>query len=405
MNTSGSIMPFLCDTIDKSVVRNEWQKWLRSLKLYLDAEDITDAKKKKSKLMHLGGVQLQEVIYSLPGAIVEEGDVFDVLVKKLDEYFSPKRNSTFERHLFRSIKPENGEDFKKFILRVRQQASKCQFGENKQDVININIKDKIIDKWASLDLRKRLLEKEYALDEVLEMCNIHEQINHQSDSMASSSQLMGITGINKVQSNQVKSFDGSCYRCGKNGHDGRSLRCPARNMNCNKCSLKGHFAIKCRTGLGKRKFNENDYSSNKRVKNAFSNVRYIDKCEENDNDCKEGISVNNCFKISEDQSVSSPNIPCYIGGVKLDMIIDSGSHFNLISESDWILLENKKATIWNVRTKSDKQFRAYAVDDILKIKYVFEGVVGILKSSNLISTFYVIENGTQSLLGLETAIK
>jgi len=46
---------------------------------------------------------------SIPGAIetyneVEKNDVFKILVEKLTDYFSPKQNSTFERHIFRSIR-------------------------------------------------------------------------------------------------------------------------------------------------------------------------------------------------------------------------------------------------------------------------------------------------------------
>lgn len=47
--------------------------------------------------------------------------VYQVLVDKLNEYFTPKRNSAFERHLFRNINPLEGESFNKFVLRLRQQ--------------------------------------------------------------------------------------------------------------------------------------------------------------------------------------------------------------------------------------------------------------------------------------------
>lgn len=124
------IRPFLCDTIDKSLLRHEWEKWLRSFTLYLAAEEITEDCKKKNKLLHLGGPQLQEVIFNIPGALVESDGkdnvkIYDVLVSKLNEYFSPRRNTTFERHLFRNITPIEGENFNKFLLRLRQQMAKC----------------------------------------------------------------------------------------------------------------------------------------------------------------------------------------------------------------------------------------------------------------------------------------
>lgn len=49
------IKPFLCGIIDKTLIRRELEKWMRSLALYLTAEDITDMVKKINKLLDLGG--------------------------------------------------------------------------------------------------------------------------------------------------------------------------------------------------------------------------------------------------------------------------------------------------------------------------------------------------------------
>lgn len=85
---------------------------------------------KRSKLLHLGGTQLQKVVYNIPEALsVVAGDTnpYELLVDKLNQHFSPKKNFIFESYLFRSIKPEEGETFNKFILRLRNQAEKSQF--------------------------------------------------------------------------------------------------------------------------------------------------------------------------------------------------------------------------------------------------------------------------------------
>ena len=33
----------------------------------------------------------------------------------------------------------------------------------------------------------------------------------------------------------------ACYRCGNTGHFGKDPSCPAKNSNCRKCNLKGHW--------------------------------------------------------------------------------------------------------------------------------------------------------------------
>lgn len=231
------IKPFLCDSIDKALIRGDWEKWLRSLELYLASEDITSVLKKRNKLLHLGGTQLQEVAYSLPGAIEpfneEAGnDVFKTLVDKLSEYFSPKQNSTFERHVFRTLKREEGENFNKFVLKIRQQAKRCSFGKTEIEATEINMKDKIIDSWASLDLKKKLLEKERTLVEIIELCQVHEQIGDQSTAMnvPTNGPSTSSAAVNKVgvQYAKRKQFS-QCLRCGRPGHAGNIRDCPAKD--------------------------------------------------------------------------------------------------------------------------------------------------------------------------------
>ncbi|CAH1973226.1 unnamed protein product [Acanthoscelides obtectus] len=55
---------------------------------------VEGPKKKRAMLLHSGGLPLQKIYHSIPGAHVDEpqddNDVFFVAVQKLDEYFKPK---------------------------------------------------------------------------------------------------------------------------------------------------------------------------------------------------------------------------------------------------------------------------------------------------------------------------
>ncbi|KAH8275069.1 hypothetical protein KR018_005724, partial [Drosophila ironensis] len=64
------------------------------------------------------------------------------------------------------ICPTEGECFAKFVLRLRNQIRKCDFGTTKAEVEEISLKDKIIDSWAGVNLKKKFLEKEYTLSQV-----------------------------------------------------------------------------------------------------------------------------------------------------------------------------------------------------------------------------------------------
>ncbi|XP_053953714.1 uncharacterized protein LOC128860298 [Anastrepha ludens] len=392
------IRPFLCDNIDRALVRSEWEKWHRSFSLYLQAEDINDEIKKKNKLLHLGGPQLQEVAFNIPGALVESDgktNVFKVLVDKLDEYFSPKRNSTFERHLFRNLSPSEGENFNKYLLRLRNQVSKCDFGKTASEIIEICVKDKIIDSWAPVDLKRKLLEKEQSLNEIIESCQIYEQISKQSGSMFTKPSEEKVNRISAKTSGWRHELD-ECMRCGQKGHGNKDLKCPARFLKCNKCGLVGHFARKCKTK--KRKHNSSGHSSPKKRSSGSFRVRNVEEESE-----PEEVRELNCFKITND-AYDDENLRCDIGGCGIPMIIDSGTRFNLVSENDFKSLKNNAAVLWNERNDSSTHFKAYASNQTLSVLRVFEAPIGI-RNIERIATFYVIKNGCQSLLGRDTATK
>lgn len=68
-----NVINSFCETI-KSLLRVEWEKWLKAFKIYLITEEINSPIRKKSKLLHFGWAQLQSVPFFLPDAVVDNVD-------------------------------------------------------------------------------------------------------------------------------------------------------------------------------------------------------------------------------------------------------------------------------------------------------------------------------------------
>lgn len=182
---------------------------------------------------------MQEIYYNIPGAHVEEGDkdVYEVAIKKLDEYFSPKQSYTYERHLFRLLRQENDEKFEKFLIRLRQQSSKCKFSNE-----NDNLIDQIIEKCNSVELRKKilLLGDTVTIDTIISEANALETIERQMSDFQNREAI----GVNKVDTKQLNGINANqnkndCTRCGSKYHNRDSKSCPAADKTCTKRGFIG----------------------------------------------------------------------------------------------------------------------------------------------------------------------
>nr|CAI5870533.1 unnamed protein product [Callosobruchus analis] len=245
-----------------------WGKWKRSLNIYLEAMDIRTSIKKRATLLLLGGAGIQEIFYNLPGASVEpteDNDVFAIAIQKLDEYFSPKQSKVYERHVFRLIKQEEGEKFEKFVVRLRNQAEKCQFDQQEDHLI-----DQVAEKCLSVDLRKKILTigDNITLDRIIAEANTLEVVNRQLEEYGQPKKNLEVNSIsqNKRDGNATKPYGnkfkynthkGGCSRCGNSKHNAEDTNCPARKKKCYLCDKLGHFRQYCKShGARKRRQSE-----------------------------------------------------------------------------------------------------------------------------------------------------
>lgn len=377
---------------DQTSVGSRWEKWKRALEIYLLAANIDSPNKKRATLLHVGGLALQEIYYNLPGAHAEDGkdiDVYKIALEKLNNYFAPKQSHIYERYLFRLMKQEEGEKFEKFVLRLRTQAEKCGFKNKEEHLI-----DQVTEKCKPVDLRKKILEigDSITLDQIISKANALEMITKQLEQFENSNQQRKIE-INKIDSkrnynkNPKKTQNSKpCSRCGSNYHLSNDAKCPAKDKRCLKCDFMGHFQECCRTRRKRRYTNNATDTSNKKPK---IDITKNDKTSE----------IDYIFHLDEDSVIN-----CTMGGVNLDMLIDSGSKCNVITDKTWQVLKDNKIQITNQIRKPNKILLPYGNKVPLDVMGSFDTIISV-DGRNKIATVYVIRNGTRDLLGKATAIE
>ena len=197
----------------------------------------------------------------------EEEITINEILKLFREYFTPKRNTTYERYLFNKLVQKEGQSFEEFLTEIINQSNTCDFGVLKESLI----KDKIVIGVTSEELREKLLLNDsLSLEEAITLCRSYHQTKARMNCMVNNPE---VDELRRKNINKEETFD--CTRCGKK--HGRK-NCKAFNQKCTKCSLKGHFAKFCRT---KKKVEALDEYSNSESEEEVMMVSTVNNCKTN----------------------------------------------------------------------------------------------------------------------------
>ena len=92
-----------------------WEEWTDTLEIFFITSGINDTKRKRALLLYLGGKELQKIHRTLN----DESDTYEKAKERLDSYFKPKVNVTFERNKFYNIHQMENETISAFITRLK----------------------------------------------------------------------------------------------------------------------------------------------------------------------------------------------------------------------------------------------------------------------------------------------
>lgn len=414
--------PFLCNVYSENI-GTEWKKWYRGFEVFLEANGLSEegGLKRRGKLLLLAGEQVREIFFNLPGAnrvpreaedFLTEAEVFQIAVDKLTEHFCGKTNTTFERHLFRGFKQEKSEKIESFVIRLRQQAERCEFG----DKLDENIRDQITEKCASVKLRRRILEKgDMDLQEIISLGKVLESVVEQEKAfttpLVETNKENTDEVINKISTN--KSFNQSqntrptqiCGRCGRKGHISNDPKCPAKGKRCFQCDGLNHFGSQCRTRFGNRRTKQmNQQNKDGCEQPPFKRQRYTRNNEtvgqiSNETTSKDNSEYIFCFE-GKDYSIE---IECRLGGLNVIAAVDSGSKYNVVGENIWREWKNGKIEVANMRTLVEHDFKTYGAFQLNTIG-CFD-VKLVTERTESLETVYVMKTPGNFLLGRQTAFK
>ncbi|XP_055527247.1 uncharacterized protein LOC129719856 [Wyeomyia smithii] len=402
------------ENVDSQDLRREWEEWHRAFELYLEMRKIESQHEKYVTMLSLGGRGLQRIFHNLRKVIPvperfplmpPEIPEYDNAVKRLEKFFIGKRNERVELEVFRSLTQGSEETFNNFILRLRSQASRCEFLDREETELlqqitmgakDEKVKDKGLENVMTLDevinyaVNREILMKQR---EKLKPFRGEPEVNSVSQGQRRNRHASPIRNFETPTRRRVLSGNRSriqCDRCGSSRHIKDSRECFDRSAICNRCGQRGHYARKCTINTAQQQRSRFPRRTVERYSDELNSLA------RSETTWKEEVphrpTADDVAEVNMRAHVSSDGlILCQIDNVPIEFLIDSGASINTVTEDAWNKLLQGKASIFKKKYQCDRRLHAYASNAPLDVSAVFEAWIYVNSSNpKTYAEFYVV---------------
>ena len=385
----------------------QWQDWLEGLEREMRFLKITEVQDQHDALLIYAGREVVRLNKSIPDP---PGDnVYEIIKKKLNDYFIQKKNKHHARYLFNRMEPSHGESTVTYGTRLREKASDCEF-ENVDD----RILEHLIMTVDKRTLIQKAISKKLTLDQFLEEANQREEIDKQLTAMKTEEATVSKVGRYQQKNKRWKSGEKSekksgekkeekkkpCSYCNLTGKHPPGRNCPEYGRKCLKCGKLNHFAVVCRS-------QGNEYEGKKK---KVKQTREMDKTEENDKNDETNSEEEACvyfnrecvIKKAKGKNSEEKTVTVKINDVKVKMEPDSGAEANVMDEYQFRSIQQKDA---EVKLKNSK-VKLKTIQGELTTRGEF--IATISNQNHQVTTRIIVIAGrmdSEPLLGRETLLK
>ena len=265
---------------------------------------------------------------------IEECVTYDAAVAILKSLFIKPSNEVYARHILATRRQQSGESLDEYLQVLRNLSKECNFrAVSANQYRDEYVRDSFISGLASATIRQRLLENNsLELQEMVNQARALEtaQLNSQSYISATPHYSVSAASDNTgsltedghcIESSSASSYGNTkipkCYFCGFGKHP-RS-KCPAKDLNCSKCSKKGHFARVCRSNPG------NTYTT--------SSSAAMEQTSTSSDTYFGGRTPTLASVVAATHKFSKSIVEFQINGIEVKALIDSGSEESFIHPS------------------------------------------------------------------------
>ncbi|CAL1608164.1 unnamed protein product [Knipowitschia caucasica] len=257
-----------------------WEEYCQVLGHFFEANNITDAGRKRAILLSSVGSKTYSLMRNLLSPDKPGDKSFTELTNLLQSHFNPKPSEIVQRFKFISRTRTANETVTEYVAVLRELAQHCNYGDKLKEML----RDRLVCGNAEDRIQRRLLaEPELTFEEALKIAQAIETANRDVRDLqptldsaagkdATPMTVHKVGTENKRQSKRGVPSD--CYRC---GGDHFARDCRFINEKWHGCGKKGHVKKMCRsappgaqqTKGGGKSFVKGEKGSRKKKKNSM----------------------------------------------------------------------------------------------------------------------------------------
>ena len=378
----------------------EWQEFEREFLRYFRITQgyYMEPEVQVDLLLATAGETVRKVFYQLDLSAEDAKDLGKV-ISAIRQAFSQQQSTVVNKYLFMKIRREPGEDLDNFVTRLREAARRCSFADEDQRML-----EKLI--FSTIDnvevLKRMVKDSPPTLNEVIRILKADEVATKEMDRMVGKGACVHAVGNDKhhppnQDRSRIKSTlkkGGTCDNCIFQ-HSSKDL-CPAKGMECFFCQRKGHMIAKCRKRTAANRGADQSAPRGTRQRERKS-VHEVEPLTDTDGSDTESVALDTIFVGSLGSSNDSWQTAIRIGSRLVNCKVDTGAEINVMPQRVYKQLRVKPSLL---PTKTILR----TVAGQIKPLGVMETSIQF-KNRKSVAKFFVIEDSTQTLCGLQTSVE
>ena len=311
------------DEFDAS--KEEWSQYVERLTQFFLANGIDEAEKKRAVFLSVIGPATFKLLRNLLAPEKPGEKAYDALITTLSSHFSPAPSEIVQRFKFHSRFRNPGESVATFVSEIRSLAEFCNFGRTLEEML----RDRIVCGISDDTIQRRLLaepgltyKKALEISQGIEAANRNMRELHRPSANSSKQRDIASVNneINKVAPNPTGKSE-TCYRCGKTGH--KPAACRFKDATCRFCGKVGHLKAVC---YSRKKAEAHRKKTDPQARPVLA-VSQTDAAQQEDTD------EYPLYTLRSPSSTPPITVPVQIEGSSVQMELDTGAAFSLMSET------------------------------------------------------------------------